>query len=146
MKQTVLVCDWSTTRPREFAVASVALTNGHGTKGVAQLDLCAKHYNEALRLFQPRSRPGPAPGTKQRVVRRPTTSTKRKDNYEKRYQQREALVLKGFKKGEWVQTPELCKATGLNNHRMTHILRTRLLPRKLVTRRGKGPHTEYMLA
>ena len=53
MKQTVLLCDWCR-HPRKFAVATLSLTNGRGTKGGQQLDLCGRHIKRLQKLFAPK--------------------------------------------------------------------------------------------
>jgi len=53
-KQTILICDWC---PEDtHAVVTLALTNGHVTRGAPTLDLCGKHSREMFKAFSPRRR------------------------------------------------------------------------------------------
>jgi hypothetical protein len=61
MKETRLVCDLCT-EPRRDAVVTLAL---NGQKGVAPtLDVCEGHRLKLIRIFNPKKKPGPAPGTR----------------------------------------------------------------------------------
>jgi len=53
-KQTILICDWC---PEDtHAVVTLALTNGHVTRGAPTLDLCGKHSREMHKAFVARKR------------------------------------------------------------------------------------------
>ena len=62
MKRTILVCDWCPEPNKPSAVAQLALTNGHGTKGALAADLCVKCTKRAQKLFRrrPATHPHPA--------------------------------------------------------------------------------------
>jgi hypothetical protein len=53
-KQTILICDWC--EGVKHAVATLALTNGHVTRGAPALDLCKKHASHLTKMFVPKKR------------------------------------------------------------------------------------------
>jgi hypothetical protein len=58
MKETVLRCDWCVTKPRRFAIVTLALSNGRATKSAPTLDLCEPHRKEIYRAFKTRKPAG----------------------------------------------------------------------------------------
>jgi predicted HTH transcriptional regulator len=122
MKQTVLICDWCQANPK-FAVTSVTLSSGSGTKGgVRTLDLCGTHKQEIDRLFRSRS------GTKPIHSHRPEIWEPRKN----------AILDVLAKEDGPIKSKELIKLTKIPQHALGTTLRALVKENKI---RMEGPST-----
>jgi hypothetical protein len=120
MKETRLVCDLCT-EPRRDAVASLTLANGR--KGVAPtLDVCEPHRAKLVRIFTPRKKPGPPPGTRAE----------------------QAIMTFIAKHGKGAPTP-ISLATGIPRWTIQKVM-LELKEKKKLTCEGKGKQAVYRKA
>jgi hypothetical protein len=120
MKETVLRCDWCVTKPRKFAIVTLALSNGRATKSAPTLDLCEPHRKEIYRAFQARK---PAGAKKTLTPKLKASYDARKGRYAEMWAARHKQILDFLAKAkDPVPAAVLRKAIKMPKHTYTRTL------------------------